>query len=647
MEWYWEPRSNSEWTPPQIATLLQGWNDPKGEMKSPVPQEAEVFVRELVQNFIDAARDERQTNPASGKPTLTFQFIELRGQEAQELSQKLNLESLSERYASFDQAFLKDMRLAKSGTVMGERNTIRLLVVSESNTCGMYGQWERSDLVFDSRGNRIVSRMRDALLASVRGNAGKGLGAFGEGKKAVIGISAPRALLAYTCFDPATSTDDVSRRFMGGVYWQNHIFGERKYSGFAMIGGAIPQGDVRPEPLTDVSADQAVVELAIPGLDVRDPHSGRGTTYVFIDHVTNPQEVAESIARNWWPIIADDGAIFTVIDEEGENVPINFSESLQPFIAAYQATESRRIDTWDTGEKDIVATQVEVLRAQSGRFELGELKLAINLTPGSGWSRREPDSNMSMVALIRDGMVVAYQHVPRRNKLAAPFVRGTFTVDSGKYPTSEDYLRSVEPPLHNKWQEDNRELDLDARKTAKDVYSQITERVRAFRTEYVANTPTAEQDLKIFRENLGVTGGKRVVTPSLNVGKANTPWAMLAEKAEVKDNLDGRRFAVASRTLQLAKAVLESQEVVVELGWEILEEDHWADASGLLLDLPIEPPLDWHALPGQPNVFSGTVSAAPVLFTWQSRPYEDLWTLRPFMKVKGRVLAELEVSGNE
>jgi len=633
MKWFWEPRSDAEFTPPQIATLLQGWQDPKADLKSPVPQESEVFVREVVQNFVDAARDEQQRNPNVGIPTLTFRFVEVSGAQAQTLATKLDLPSISQRYASFDANLLKDMRLSKSDTVLGKHDKIRLLVLTETNTCGMYGQWKRSDQEFDAKGNKIVSRMRDALLASVRGNAGKGLGAFGEGKKAVIGISAPRTLFAYTCFDPNTSTDEVSRRFMGGVYWQNHIYNHQKFSGFAMIGGTMQPGDVRPAPLSDLDADAAVMELGIPGLEVRLPSKNRGTSYVFVDHITTPEEVAESLARNWWPLMVDGGAEFKVIRENGSEQPIEFNASLAPFVNAYAATESKSIDDWSVAEESDIATRVETIQSTAKPFPLGELKLAIDLRPVIGWSRKDPDTNTSIVALIRDGMIISYQHFPKSRKLAAPFVRGTFTVSTAKHPIAEDYLRSVEPPLHNKWQEDNRELDLDARKAAKDVYLLVTQSVRSFRDEYVASTPTDEQDFKIFRENLSLAGGKRVVPPPPPPPKAKTPWSMLADTAEVKDNKDGRRFAVASRTVQLSKVGSRPHNVKVQVGWEVLEDNTWVEADQSLLQTPINVPKDWELAKGEHNVFIGKVTDTPALFGWQSRAYRELWTLRPYMKV--------------
>lgn len=644
MEWFWEPRSDANFTPPQIATLWPGWTSHKADMKSEVPRESEVFTREVIQNFVDAAREEHKLNPnnPSQKPTLTFRFLELSGADAKALAKNIDLTSISERYSKIDDGLKKDMRLEQTATILGKHDKVRLLVVSEANTCGMYGEWHQTDQVYDAQGKEIASRMRDALLATVRGSAGKGLGAFGEGKKAVIGISAPRTLFAYTCFDPTTSSDRVSRRFMGGVYWQPHIYKNQKFSGFAMIGAPKKDDDVRPEPLADSAADSAVMALQIPGLDVRDPVNGKGTTYVFVDHVTSPREIAVSIARNWWPLIEDGGAKFRVIRENGTEEPIAFDANLKPFIDAYQASGSAHVSDWTVAEEKDLALQVSTLVSSvDKKVQLGDLKLAIDLRNVVGWSRKDPDNNTSIVALIRDGMVLTYQHFPKTRKLAAPFVRGSFTVSSSRHPVAEDLLRSVEPPLHNKWQDDNKELDPEAKRAARDVYSLITDAVKSFREQYLSSTPTEEQNFEIFSENLTLSGGRRVVGPT-PLPAPKTPWSMLSEKAEIIDNKDGRRYATASRTIKLAKAGLKPHRVRVKVGWEIQEDNrNWVEAGDFMVS-PVLATKGWELVKGEADEFEGLVQQEQAVFTWESRPYRELWTLRPFMRVTSLEIATVE-----
>lgn len=642
MKWFWEHRQEGDFTPPQIATFFEGWVPAKADMKSDIPQESEVFTREIIQNFVDAARKEKEINPNAGKPKLTFRFLELTGEDAKALARKMDLVSISEHYRNLDQSTRLNMRLQQSDTVLGKHQKIRLLVVSEMNSCGMYGEWTRVDQVRNSKGEEIAYRMRDALMSPVRGSAGKGLGSFGEGKKAVIGISAPRTLFAYTCFDPRTTSDGVSRRFMGGVYWQNHTVGDVPFSGFAMIGADIEPGAIRPKPFANDAADFHVQDLSIPGLEVRNPESKRGTTYVFVDHGTDPSEVAEAIARNWWPLIVDGGAEFEVIRPDGTEESIQFGPNLEPFLAAYQSDSSKRVSEWTEAGEGEIAIRVKTLKSNfDPLLELGEMKIGIDLRPVVGWSRSNPETNRSIVALIRDGMIISYQHFPKGRKLAAPFVRGTFTVSAQKYPESEQYLRSVEPPLHNRWQEEKRDLDSKAQRIAKEVYSELTENVLSFREEYVASTPTDEQDFNIFRENLSLSGGRRTISAP-PPRKPKTPWAMLSNSASVEDNKDGRRFAIAARSIQLSNLGLPEHKVSVQIGWEILEDNSWVDADDALLQTPLEAPEGWILKDGHQNLFEGTVVNKPALFKWRSSPYRELWTLRPYMRVLSQQISSSE-----
>ena len=46
-----------------------------------------------------------------------------------------------------------------------------------------------------------------------------------------------------------------------------------------------------------------------------------------------------------------------------------------------------------------------------------------------GWSYEAPETNASLVALVRNDMVIAYQHFPLKQRSKVPFVRGVFLVD--------------------------------------------------------------------------------------------------------------------------------------------------------------------------------------------------------------------------
>jgi hypothetical protein len=657
MKWFWEERSNTEYQPPQIATFLDGWVPAKADLKSEIDPSSEVFVRELVQNFVDASNAAATNSNVGQVPKLSFRFVELRGAAAKKFAQTVDLENISARYQNFSDEDRMAMRLPQSDSLRHEPDSIQLLVVSEAGSCGMSGPWDRSSKARDESGNEIVHRMRDALLATVRGSAGKGLGAYGEGKKAVIGVSAPRTLFAYTCFNPETTPDGVSRRFMGGVYWQNYEINNTTFSGFAMLGDPSDIGaDGRPRPYQDSAADAAAESLELPGLSSRKHEAGQsGTTLVFLEPKITPAEVTESLVRNWWPLLVEGKISFEVLDKVGDSVAIDVPEYLQPFIAAYKADSTNTVTDWDTKVKDRLATNVSVIKAPNTSAAIGELKLAIDLYPVTGWSRLNPESNQSIVALIRDGMVIAYQHFPRSgNKLAAPFVRGTFVTLSQRNGSMADALRYSEPPLHNKWNDSSRDLSETVKKIARATLKGIQDQLFEFRNAYLSATPTSEVRLEVFEQNLQLVGHSVVKQPDPGpTPTQKSPWSMLSETAKLIEAGD-RRIAHATRVLKLAArdtSAVKSLDVAVELGWEVLEDGSWKDANQYLLHSPISAPRNWTLDLNEPtrNRFLGTITDAETLFEWQSEPYRELWTLRPYMKVEltSMLSTGKEVESNE
>ncbi len=624
--WIWEQRGEGEFNPPQIATFVDGWAKWRGTLATEIPAVSEVFVRELVQNFMDAARDANRSSDK--KPKLTFTFHKYVGPEAKNISSHLDLSSLKDRFSSFDEHKKLEVRLHEGLTLSGEVSAeLPVLVVSETGTTGMYGQWDRTNKP------NVATKMRDALLSIARGTAGRGLGAFGEGKKAVIGVSVPRCLFAYSRFNPKSNEQNVSRRFMGGTYWQDHVFGDATYSGFAMIGAPLENGATRPRPLEDQDADHAVESMGIGGFETRGP-SELGTTYMFVEPKITAAHVAESLARNWWPVIVQGLAEFEVIDETGASIKIAFPDEIKPFIQAFNATEDHKVE-WgsENASPGELATIVRDLKFID-ETPLGTLKLAVDFTPTTGWSRVEPETNYSIVALVREGMLVSYQHFPRSKRHTPPFVRGVFFVDRANHPVSEEKLRIVETPLHNKWQESNQSLDALSMKYASEVYKQVGDFVEAFREEQMKDEVRREIDLEMFSEGLSVTGGKKVVTPPPPPPLESTPWSMLNVSGRLEDLGEGSRKAISTRTLQLSSNWNEEHEVEVALGWEVLEDGaRWVEASDKLFANTFKVDGSFVPVQGKSRTFRGRITSTPKVFTWESNGYKELWTLRPYMKV--------------
>lgn len=635
-KWFFEERGDGEYQPPHIGAFLQGWKQPKADLKTEIEEGSEVFIREVIQNFMDAASDPRAKRDQGVKPRLTFRFLQFDGDDAKQLWKKLDLYGIQARYQSLSKEVQPTLRLPESNVLKGQDSTLRLLVVSEEGTCGMYGPWSRSAAARDVDGSPMVHRMRDALLATVRGQFGAGLGSYGEGKKAVIGASAVRGLYAYSCFADPNLTYGATRRAMGGLYWQNYEFNDRLFSGFATVGEPKGSGE-RPDPLVDARADQLVSYLDIPGFGPRDAARNEfGTSYLFIAPSITPAEAQESILRNWWPAIERGMADFEVIDEKGHSLAFDYPQYLRPFVEVFNSN-ANQVSDWEIAE--VGSTEVEVHDVRSSSYpseKAGQLKLGVNLSPIDGWSWSNPDTNCSIVALVRDGMLISYQHFPRAGKLAAPFIRGTYAIDRESSPKSANALRFVEPPLHNKWEEHRSEYDSDHRRVAKEVHSFITEKVLMFREAQLAAAPQREVKLELFKEKFSLTGGGKVGPGPGPTPKRKSPWSMLAIEEGLLQHSATQRYAFAVRSLALSSPVNEATaagKVSVEIGWEVLEDGRWVEANEVLWKPGFELPTGFVFVNLSRNVFTGTIPENGISVRWESLPYSENWTLRPYMKV--------------
>ena len=633
MGWYWEKRGDNEFTPPQIGTIFQGWEAPRAGLfsENEIPVQTEVFVRELVQNFVDASREE--FSPGT-KPKLTLRFLELSGKDAKRVVDCLGLDEIPDHYEKLDEGARNQLRIPDSEVLRGELETIRLLVAEESGTSGMFGQWERSSEVKDSSGRTIRNKMRDAMLSSVRdASAGKGLGSFGEGKKAVIAVSRPRTLFAYTCFQPESSADGVYSRFLGALYWENHNLENTKYSGLALLGHDT-EGSFRPEPFVDSEADDLAASLVLPGFESRKTPDGlkTGTSLLFVDPQAAPQEIADALARNWWPILLEGLVEFEVFDENGVKIEITIPDELKPFVDAYEAEESNEVEDWEsaTGPAFLCRDLITHKLGPSGK-----LSLAIDLRPGVGFSRSNPEKNWSLVALIRDGMIIKYQQAPSKSQSDnAPFVRGVLVVNSKEHAASESALRKIEPPLHNNWPVQREGMDSETVKHSVEIWSLLKKNVEDFKREYSSNIPDSDQDLPLFRELLGITGGS-AVQPGPGPTPTTSPVSLLNNKATIEEgSREGMRIARAKRNIALRKGLdFDSLAVEIEIGWEVDEGGKWQDATDQLLASITEVAEGFEAKDSRPNVFVGELGANEISFGWTTRDYRDLWTLRPYMRV--------------
>lgn len=640
--WKWMPRSNNEVMLSDLSTIFEKWETTKGELATKVRDQSEIFVREVVQNFMDAADDSALAGEAN-IPNLTFRFSTISGSAARDLRSKLGLQELPDRWRQYTaEKHNNQSKMPESQLLSGELDHIPILIVTEKNTSGMYGPWERTDRVRDSKGRDILNKMRDALLANARDTASNkgGRGSFGEGKKAIIGISNARSILVYTAFDPETTEDGTYSRLLGATYWPNHIISDRKFTGMGILGGTPPPGDDIPAPLRNKQADQFVEQLGLEGFEVRDPlgNGESGTTYLFLDPLITASECAEALVRNWWPAMDRGVAEFRVIENGNE---LNLDEELErhaefkPFrdlLGHEDGDLEVPADGWSQAKTSAIRVRQPAL-SSCGNQVAGTLSLAIDLRPAVGFSQRDPDNNRSVVCLIRDHMVITYASHYRSDaqKDHPPFVRGVFEVQSASHGASASLLRDSEPAVHNQWQISH--VSAPAAKHARAVRDLIREQINEFKSIYAKTLATAEVDLPLFREVLSVKAVSGRL-PDPKPPKAKSPISMEDQGASIFDLADGSRVARAKRSLRLSPISIDDAiSVKVTLGWEILgDRGKWLPWIS-----PDRVKILSHSAGFDRDMASGAlvgeVTHSPIFFEFESEAYSDLITIRPYMTV--------------
>jgi hypothetical protein len=662
--WFWEQRGEGEFLPPNIATISDGWEPWRFPLSEAPPVLAEIFVRELVQNFVDAFRENANDSSAKGAvppvPSLTFQFVELRGVPAVEAAAKLGLGSLHERFRGLDPASRKDIRFGESDVLAGNFDPLRLLVVKESATTGMYGPWRMTP-------QPITRKMRSAVLATVGDRRTSGLGAYGEGKRAIIASSRCRSLLIYTCFAERPETDEVTRRLIGATYWRPHKEdGDTAATGLALMGTDWDPADRgmtgRPEPLSDDDADSFVNFLSIPGLDVRhatDP-AETGTSHVFIDPIVSPGDVVWAIQRNWWPLILDKAASFSVVDYDGLELSIDLDArtELAPFIDVYRRMVEGDARSPLRPDERFEESTVQV-QSHPGVGDVGKLGLMADIST-DGWSWSDREKNYNLVAIIRDGMIIEYEQFPRSQRTPPPFVRGVFRTDSSVHPAAAELLRNVEPPLHNKFIEQGEMFDQLGVTLAAGLYKRLGELMLEFRRQFRETPPPRDTDFVDFGEVFDPgddvedpeprpdprpgpdpgPGPDKPTKPGRPKRPAATmdPWLNQDVECDIEaDPGDVTRIrALAIRKLALKPAWSEDEVVVrIRIGWQVQEDGRtWADDTEMLdtstgsISMP----------PGFVNVgghvWEGRLTKVEAEVGWMSHHYPALWTVRPFVEIE-------------
>jgi hypothetical protein len=640
--WYWpDPDALNDF--PDPMGIEDEWHSWPGTMESGPSVHAEIFSREYIQNSWDSIQTKmgKLGDGSDAAPQLHFRFVELSGKSADSFSKNFGLTDHISRLAYMKANSpnqFQDNRLGDSPFVSGDLSHIRLLIAVEHVGNGMPGRWT-------TLGMKEVppSLLKYALVQSSTGKeAGSSSGgSWGHGKRAIAAASSIRVLGTYTChpFEPGDDPG-VTRRFLGTTYWRRHESENRVHRGLGLA-GTLSQDDSGKggqwssfEPFTNESADAFVSELQVPGLNIRDVANvdDHGSTYFFLEPSFTAAELAWAIERNWWPLLIDRKLPITVTDFDGSEIPINPSgrQELIPFTRAFEVARKSVLP------KDEYE-QTSELKAKSRN--VGPLAVAADLSQ-EGWSYEvvEGGTNLDIIALVRNDMVIAYQQFPLKNpSKVPPFIRGVLIVDR-ESPASVS-LKMTEGHLHNAWRTDKSSVgDSQNAEFAKSVLEKVNEKVREFRSKIRPKTEKGSVDIRTFREIFGA--GKGGVTPTGEPGKNKVQRDFtiqgLAHSVVDYDATDPTRLWLRS-TAQIGVRKNHDKEAIparISLGWAVLEDSPVREDEllGEILENPSE-------FVRQGNFLFGTLTKTPVTFTWTSKLFVSDWQVVPDPQVKS--LAEL------
>ena len=634
--WFWPSSEEVNDFPDPVAFDAE-WHEWRADLSDGPNVYAEIFAREYVQNSWDTIQAEVSKLPkGSGdrKGSLKFTFVELNGDNARNLVSNFGLNEFNQRYKDMTDRNRKDARLGESEIISSSNpGKVRVLICSEAGGGGMWGHWKTG-----GDASKQGSRLRFALIQTASEKAGDGAGgSWGHGKKAIANASKCRAIGVYTCHEAKSENDDeadVTRRFLGVTYWRRHQANGREHVGLGVLGGQINDETENWQnfrPLENEDADSFIDSLGIEELAIRNPQNfeERGSTYIIVEPSFEPSDLHSAMERNWWPITVGEKLEVSICDYNGTQLKIEpkLREELAPFVHAFELAVEN-----NPGSTDVTEVKIEGLK-------VGKLAVIADISEGGFSYRSDIEGNTSLVALVRNDMVIAYQPFPPKIAGKPPFVRGTFNVDRNENSVASDLLKMAEPHLHNVWREtSDGSTPKDAANLARQVIKKISERVKEVREKYSRPDEAKNLQFDIFAE---ILGGKDRTQGPRPPAEPKEPRDFSIENVKPElmgvDPKDPTRVQIqASARISLSKKALEKikrANVKVSLTWKVLE-----DGSGGTVDPELFGSLIGLWPTGfveiQPGVAEGVLTHEKLDFKWKSAFFPDDWQLMAHPQVE-------------
>lgn len=411
----------------------------------------QVFVREVVQNAIDQSI-------AGETPEVHFRFHDLEGAALESFFEALRWKTLKEHLVAVSSLSRGGKLIARALADLEKRKKLLVLVIEDRGTVGLTGAEDSGD-------SHFRALCKDTLF-SHKQSEGAG-GSYGLGKSVLWGFSG----LSTVVFHSRLSKEEEgqsSPRLIGRAELPSH---ELK----ALQGRKSPsQSFAGPGwfGVRDASAQRAIslwgedAAALASGLRLkRNDEESTGTSILVLgfrdpaaDVEQGPAELAKgiraAIEREFWPAVAMQRLTSWVAGDGA--APFISSKTFQvatPFVECYQSRAAAVEVLMEPG--DVVAREIELKIPARRDGKHGALNASVLLLVRL--CKEQDDRQLAgQVAMFRSpGMVVRYLDQRALVKSSRPF-HAMVLCGLARSPSAEDlavevFLRSAEPPGHDKW----------------------------------------------------------------------------------------------------------------------------------------------------------------------------------------------------
>jgi transcriptional regulator with XRE-family HTH domain len=480
----------------------------------------ETFVRETLQNTLDAARE----------PVVqaTFSVIRLQGQARDEFLQALQWDILRKHVTASAQSGQQLGQILREGLRMVDGHELILLRVSDSGTTGLVGP--------ESGTGQFAALCRNSLDSDKQQKSSGG--SFGLGKAALWRMSALSTVLfnsnpieveeGLPAYGRVIGRSDLGWHELGGDPNAGPGWFGRVNSGVPPIVSYRGNRSLAYDLYLDRSPDDIGTSIVVVGF--YDPSREEPASAAEI--VTGIEAAA---ARDFWPAISAGRLTVTVEEYDGRNrksaTNVDPGKSQPAFVDAFHKHLDDDVSTSlrEPGDVARIPIQLDVpactIQGNQHPAMTHQAVLLVRLAETD-----DASSLLRRAAFFRgSGMVVQYVDMSRVCLGPRPFhaalLCGTAYTSDAASSAAELFLRSAEPPAHDRWIL-TPALKIGYARGAGKALIELEERVRAQIRELVA---------PIFKD---VSDGPQALKDLLRLSTAATPPPPVPRVTRVEGEVD-------------------------------------------------------------------------------------------------------------